>query len=239
MGHAAVQHGWTMREYEQDEFFAYVESYDILAVGTLELSVDQLWMKQLFEARRTSGLLGPDRLMWLDCVHADYIAHLPWRAEECRIGSIEDSARRRTQIREFDASRFVVVPLLTSGPDRRAFMPSGGIAPSSWHVVRISARDGVPVVTGSDYEMRDADGVRMLSFVSRCTAGERRVLRNVFNFDFLPDASLNGRSTPEPGGAPSDRGGPRADQAPGKPSIRSAPDQQASRQHRARGGAAQ
>ena len=195
-------------DYDADEYLAFVESSDDLDPKNHEVKLPEWWERIVAERERLDRP-EPDHLIWLDCVHARSFEALPWRDEACAIGDEVAAARRRQQIIEL-APQLIVAPLLVT----RRFSAEGlllaDLGEAAWHRVRLGKSGVIPTVIAPDFDL-EPDSCRWVYFTyhSTCTEPERLGLENVFNLNFLPEATLGGerggpRETPPPDGG----GGP-------------------------------
>jgi hypothetical protein len=189
-------------DYGSDHYFAFVESTDEFD-SEAKHGNDQ-WgnrIAALLQQRMEAGTKWPERLVWLDCVHAPYFASLPWRDDPCEVNNPDQATARRELIQAFDPSAFRVALLLTNLTFDEVPVDFGAPTGVLWHRVRLGKEGSLPVTTGADFDLEgDAQSLRF-TYLGLCTEDERASLNNVFNFNFLPDANLGG-TRGEPGGIP-------------------------------------
>ena len=177
--------------YDLDEYFAFIESSDELDPKAETELPD--WWRRVVGERGRKDRPAPDHLVWIDCVHARLFEELPWRDEICPIGDPDAAERRRQQIRELDPGMLVVAPLLLT----RRFAIEGlllaDLGEAAWHRVRLGLVGEIPTVMAPDFDL-DPQFSRWVYFerYMTCSKSERRSLENVFNLNFLPDATLDG-----------------------------------------------
>lgn len=173
------------RSYSAQEYFAFVEDDEWLNSGAFE-KVGQQWWAPIVLERARRDLDVPARLVWLDCVSANYFMSLPWRDEICQIGNPQQSERRRRFINELDPSQFLIVPLFLSAKELETSLDE-----ADWHRVWIDKEAGLPILASADYDFEGVPAdLRYLRYEAECSEPERISLRNVFNLNFLPDARL-------------------------------------------------
>jgi hypothetical protein len=190
-------------DYTRDggRYFAFVESMDELDGDVLKTreGLPDHWLDMLAE-REALGMQLPTHCIWLDCVRCDYFSGLTWSGRTCRRNDVEDGNRRRQQLLELDPDQLATV-LLVMNHDDGALEP---FQEGSWHDIELKQWSGLPVVAASDFDLIAAQRC-YFGWLREVEAADRRLLQNVFNLDFLPDAGGGewGGSPPRPGNEPS------------------------------------
>ena len=189
-------------QYGDNEFFTFVEDVEPCAFDRPQVPKED-WWTPILAARGSMNLEPPARLVWLDCVSAPYFESLPWRDELCNIGDFAASQRRRRQILELDATKFLIVPLFL-GESANEWEMLQAFGEADWHRVVIDTqRIGSPVLSAPDYDFGPNAALRYLRFEAECSLTELGRLRNVFNLNFIPNAKIEhggmrGEPTPTP-----------------------------------------
>jgi len=182
-----------LKPYHPQEYFAFVEDDDSIDPSVFEVPEDQWWAPILRE-RRQLDLDTPARLVWLDCISANYFSSIPWRDEICQVGNPAQSERRRRFIQEMDPTQFVIAPLFLSTEELQKDFDE-----SDWHRVTIGLDGGFPVLVSPDYDFGIEGAppdVQFLRYEKECSEPERVSLRRVFNLNFLPDAHIEEDAEP-------------------------------------------
>jgi len=184
--------------YSNDEYFAFVEDAEPFAAEWSEPPEDA-WWHRLYLERQSLNLPRPSSLLWLDCVSAPYFDSLEWADEIISPEDATEREQRRERILQLDPQQFVIVPLLLSDDSGDAELAER-FAQEPWNRVVINKDAGRrPVLAGPDYDFDDRAALRYLRFEKTCGAVENRLLRNVFNLDFLPEGRIDKESGFDPG----------------------------------------